>query len=176
MEIWKDIPGYDGRYQVSDHGGVRSVDWTEIVKNKWGGCNVRKTSGAVLTTQIGDKGRLFVTLSKNRKTVRRTIASLVALAFIGPRLNGLLVLHKDGNNQNNMLTNLRYGTQADNMEDARGHGTLCQGETQWFAKLTAQDVLFIRASMRTCSALAKMFSVTPAAISLIRKRKNWAHI
>lgn len=176
MEIWKDIPGYEGRYQVSDHGSVRSIDWVEIVKNKWGGNNVRRTLGVVFTAQIGDKGRLFVTLTKNRKSVRRTIASLVALAFIGPRPKGLLVLHTDGDNQNNTLSNLRYGTQADNMEDARKHGTLCQGETQWFAKLTAQDVLFIRASMHTGRALAKMFAVTPAAISLIRKRKNWAHI
>jgi hypothetical protein len=177
MEIWKDVPGYEGWYQVSDAGRVRSLARkVSVPKNRWGGASVRRINEAVMSLQYDRRRRVFVALRKNGIAKRFTVASLVAAAFIGPRPEGLLVLHGDGNSENNRADNLRYGTHTDNIEDARLHGTLSQGETQWLAKLTASEVMFIRITEMTGAELAKHYGVTPACISAIRQRKNWKHV
>lgn len=177
MEIWKDVPGYEGQYQVSDHGRVKSVARiAEVPRNRWGGKSVRHINEAVMSLQKDSRNRVFVALRKNGKPKRHTVASLVAAAFIGPRPEGLLVLHGDGDSTNNKLSNLRYGSHKENIEDARQHGTLSQGETQWLSKLTASEVLFIRITEMPGVELAKHYGVTPACISAVRQRKNWKHV
>ena len=154
-ENWKAVPGYEGRYEVSDRGRVRSSVKVLVA------CNV---SG----------GYKAVSLGQNNS---RLIHRLVAAAFIGPAQKAtFLVLHYDGNRANNNLENLRYGNHKDNSADARRQGTQVSGERQHAAKLTASQVKEIRLSAETGSRLASMFGVTSAAISAIRTRKNWAFV
>lgn len=177
MEIWKDVPGYEGHYQVSDHGRVKSLAReVPVPRTRWGSPGVRKINEAVMSLQTDGRNRVFVALRKGSAAKRFTVASLVAAAFIGPRPEGLLVLHGDGDSTNNRAVNLRYGTHVDNMDDARSHGTLTQGEKQWLAKLTADEVKFIRVTNLSGAYLAAQYGVTPACISAIRQRKNWKHV
>jgi len=129
-----------------------------------------------MALQKDKRSRVFVVLRKDGNAKRFTVASLVAAAFIAPRPEGALVLHGDGNSKNNHISNLRYGTHVDNMGDARLHGTLTQGEKQWLAKLTADEVKFIRITNLSGVYLAGQYGVTPACISAIRQRKNWKHV
>lgn len=177
MEIWRDVPGYEGQYQVSDQGRVKSLAReVDVARNRWGRRGTRRVNEAVMALQTDDRGRVFILLRNSARAKRFTVASLVAAAFIGPRPDGLLVLHGDGDSTNNRISNLRYGTHVDNMDDARLHGTLTQGEKQWLAKLTADEVKFIRITNLSGVYLAGQYGVTPACISAIRQRKNWKHV
>jgi predicted DNA-binding protein YlxM (UPF0122 family) len=73
----------------------------------------------------------------------RYFHQLMAAIFIGPRPSGLMVRHLDGDNLNNRIENLAYGTQKDNMEDAVRHGTSNRGERHGMTDLTNEQVRMI---------------------------------
>ena len=169
------MAGYEGCYEVSDKGRVRSLDRQVKSQNRWGPVTLR-WPGKLLTLLENQDGYLKVLLSKNGKTTNKLVSTLVAEAFLGSRPYGLLVLHNDGNAKNNRATNLRYGTQRDNMQDSIKHGTRPKGRAHKAAKLTEKQVLEIRASDDTHAALAARFGVHPSTVRLVRTGKNWAHI
>ena len=103
-EIWKDIQGYEGMYQVSSHGRVRSF--------KWNRCKILKT-------RKDKKGYTVVTLTKHSKNYVPKVHRLVAIAFI-PNPNNLpQVNHKDEDKSNNNIDNLEWCTNEYN----RNYGT-----------------------------------------------------
>jgi HNH endonuclease len=115
------------------------------------------------------------------KSCRRLAHRLVATAFI-PNPFGLSdVAHQDGNPSNNSQKNLRWSTHRDNQMDMRAHGTMQDGEKCVTAKLTAEQVRYIRA---TCPkgrtgrqlAMAREFGVSKAVICNIVNRKLWKHL
>ena len=106
-EIWKPIPGYDG-YEASNLGRIRS--WK--TRGKVG---ITAKSPHVLKPAI-DKTTGYHGVGLGRGVFKR-VHQLVLLAFVGPRLNGLKALHNDDDRNNNSLDNLRYGTQAENIQD-----------------------------------------------------------
>lgn len=118
VEKWRAIPGYEGRYEVSDQGQVRSLGLR--VKARGGKTAFRK--GKVLRTAVKAHGYLQVTLidAKGRRWCA-LVHQLVCLAFVGPA-SGLQVCHWDGDRTNNCLSNLRYGTASDNSADRWRHG------------------------------------------------------
>lgn len=97
MEIWKDIVGYAGKYQVSDKGRVRSVS---------GKTKTKHFSGKVLSTFADSSGYMSVNLSRKLYRVHR----LVAVAFINNPHNYPCVNHKDENKANNKAINLEWCT------------------------------------------------------------------
>lgn len=104
-EIWKPVVGFEGKYEVSNRGRVKSY--------------VRK-KGELLKPGFSSTGYLTVALGRGNS---RTLHSLVAEAFIGTRPEGYEVLHADGTRTNNCVSNLSYGTRADNIQDSIKHGT-----------------------------------------------------
>ena len=119
-ERWKPVNGYEGIYEVSSHGRVRSVDRTVTRSDG----RVHRHKGKLLRTPLSAGGGYpFVQLSNHGKTQVRTVHSLVAGAFIGTRPEGTEVCHNDGNPTNNHLDNLRYGTPSENELDKLRHGT-----------------------------------------------------
>ena len=118
-ERWKPVNGYEGIYEVSSHGRVRSVD--RIVTRSDG--QVRSLKGKLLRTPLNQRGYQVVTLCIHGKCRVRTVHSLVAETFIGTRPEGMEVCHNDGNPTNNHVANLRYGTRSDNILDNVRHGT-----------------------------------------------------
>jgi hypothetical protein len=113
MEEWKDIKGYEGKYQVSNYGRVRSLD--RVVST---GLNRSRTSkGKVLKPVMvlkGDNKRPYNVISlSNGVVVNQYIHILVAESFVG-RIDGLVVDHIDNNSLNNLHSNLQYITQKEN--------------------------------------------------------------
>ena len=109
IEEWRPIEGYEGLYEVSNTGQVRSLD--RYVKNNY---SYRLQKGKVLSPEKNKDGYLLVSLCCNGKQNLRTVHRLVAQAFI-PNPNNLpQVNHKDENKSNNRVDNLEWCDQAYN--------------------------------------------------------------
>ena len=125
-EMWKDIAGYEGIYQVSNKGNVRSVDREQ--KNKNG--LVIRYKGKQMKPQSNSAGYLRVQLKANGSTERRFVHRLVAEHFVenpSPKTN-IVVNHIDSNPQNNDSTNLEWLTYRGNTQHALMAGRLNRTE------------------------------------------------
>lgn len=111
VEVWKDIPGQEGRYQVSDQGRVRSLPhYVRLVAH--GKETKRLSPGRVLRPGPMKSGHLSVAIGKGNS---RQVHQLVLEAFVGPRPTGCEVLHLNHHPADNRLENLRYGTRSENL-------------------------------------------------------------
>jgi hypothetical protein len=119
MEQWRDIPGFEGYYQASDLGQIRSVD--RVVPDRDA---PRKLKGRILATQVvGCCGHLRVTLSKHGTHYDRLVHRLVALVWIGPCPAGQECRHGPNGGSDNSVANLCYGTHSENCLDMRRDNT-----------------------------------------------------
>lgn len=117
-EQWRDVPGYEGIYQVSDRGNVWRMD--RPVRRRYGEIILPGGQQKQTTHRFG---YLYVTLTNGGKRKTRTVHSLVAEAFLAPRPEGMVVCHADGNKSHNSVWNLRYDTPSGNEADKVKHGT-----------------------------------------------------
>lgn len=110
METWKDIPLYEGKYQVSNLGNVKSLQL----------CNGNTTTKRekILKNIIYGNGYYYVCLSKNGKVKKYKVNRLVAQAFVPNPKNKPFVNHIDGDKLNNYYKNLEWCTQSENMKHA----------------------------------------------------------
>ena len=117
MEIWKDIKGYEGLYQISNLGNIRSLD---IMINCKGAKNIDShlRKGRLLKQTIGTTGYYNVNLSKNGKTKYFRVHKLVADAFILNKNNYNCINHIDGNKLNNNINNLEWCDYSHNLKEA----------------------------------------------------------
>jgi NUMOD4 motif-containing protein/HNH endonuclease len=120
VERWLPVVGYEGFYEVSDQGRVRSVD--RLVPHDAAG-NLRRRRGCILQPATDSRGRKRVHLRRDGVGTRLLVHHLVLTAFVGPRPPGLKGCHDDGNTATNWLSNLRWDTQSENMLDKGRHGT-----------------------------------------------------
>ena len=118
-EEWRDIPGWEDSYQVSNHGGVRSLP--RMVVRKDG--KKMPIKGRPLRPFRDVDGYPRVNLRKVGTIIQSPVHRLVMLAFVGTCPPSMQVLHGDGDPANNMLDNLSYGTPSENSCDAVRHGT-----------------------------------------------------
>lgn len=119
QERWRPVVGYEGLYEVSDHGLVRSVErWVQHRGRHW-----HPYKSVVLAPHLDPKGYKRVKLSRQDDDRNRLVHQLVAEAFIGPRPEGMVTRHLNGDNVDNRPQNLAYGTHAENNADLVRHGT-----------------------------------------------------
>ena len=109
------VPGYEGRYEVSDHGRVRSLSRIRSHGRKW--------QGRVLKPTPMPKGYLLVNLWFDNSKRMWLVHRLVLTAFVGPPPEGMEGLHADNDPANNRLDNLSWGTHSQNQFDQVVHGT-----------------------------------------------------
>lgn len=104
MEIWKDVKNYEGFYQVSDIGSIKSI--LRIITASNG--QKRRFKGRVIKPGLNSGGYYGVTLCKNGKPYYSLVHTLVAIAFKGHKPNGFeaIITHKDGDKLNNKVDNL----------------------------------------------------------------------
>ena len=119
-EIWKDIEGYEGRYQVSNFGRVRSLDQQLTYTSRWGTIAYRPTKGKVLTARKIHGGYLGVLFKVQGKTEMKLVHRLVANAFVPNPQNLETVNHIDEDKTNNRADNLEWMSRADNVRYGTG--------------------------------------------------------
>jgi hypothetical protein len=141
-EIWRPAVGYEGLYSVSNEGRIRSED--RRIKHRHGGG--RKWVGKILSPTIPKVktglGRSYpaVTLWKNSIPRKFRIHELVAAAFVGTRPTGFEILHYDDDPTNNDVSNLRYGTHAENGADITRNRPACK----WGHQFTTENTYIRR--------------------------------
>ena len=182
-EVWKDISGYEGLYQISNLGRVKSLR-----RSKWNGRSWIELKERILKLfTLKPRGYKFVLLCKNSRYKNCYIHRLVLGAFVGPCPEGMESCHfPDRDPSNNRLDNLRWDVHKNNIADAKIHGTLVGskgkilGEKNPNARLSECEVIKIRilydGRKCTVSELAVMFDVSLGAVRSIIARRTWKHV
>lgn len=172
MEKWLQIAGYEGLYEVSNLGRVRSLD--RAVPNS--GKSSRFIPGQIIKPYVRPTGYHTVRLAKGRKKTSCYVHRLVASAFHGMGATGEEVLHKDGDKGRNLETNLCWGTRLDNMVDRKRLGESARGESHGAAKLREAQVREIILDGRPQKIIAVDFAISRSLVSMIKQGKVWAHL
>ena len=168
-EEWRDIEGFEGLYQISNCGRVKSFkcERTHIMKPANSG-----------------NGYLIVDFKKDGKRTRKFIHRLVALAFIENVGDKSDVNHIDGNKQNNRVENLEWATRSENVLHAFKNKLMptFSGTETYIARLTVEQVRYIRAKYIPrdvdfgVEALAQKFNVGKTTIRNVIDRKSYKNV
>lgn len=180
MEIWKDIKGYEGFYQVSNTGKVKSLDRTTVYKNG----RVCKLKSKLLKLNDNSKGYLWVYLSKENVSKSFYIHRLVAVTFLDNIENYKEVNHLNAIKSNNHVSNLEWCTRVQNMQHAYDNNLRIPkgavGERNAKAKLNERQVkeiydLYLGKEL-TQKEIAKIYNIDRTIVSGITIGKYWKHL
>ena len=173
MEVWKDIIGFEGLYQVSNLGTVKSLrkglrgNKFLLRDKKLIGCHDKD-------------GYLKVNFYKDNKMKRFSIHRLVCIAFLPNIENKPFVNHINGIKTDNSIENLEWCTQSENEKHAWNMGLKNQnGVKNPMNKLTEMQILEIRSNLhngKTQKEIAEIYNINQISVSEIRLRKTWKHI
>jgi len=166
-EIWKDIPDYEGLYQASNLGKIKS-----LINNK------------ILKPIIDNKKYRYVFLYNHGKSKKYRVHRIILITFISNCPEGMECRHLDGNPENNKLENLKWGTSKENSKDRKIHGNWSNGNRQGsrnpMSKLNEIQVKIIKYLLKTNilkqKEIAKVFGVKDTIISQIKHNKRWRSI
>jgi predicted XRE-type DNA-binding protein len=178
-EIWKDIKGYEGYYQVSNFGKVRSLD--RIIINNGNKC---KRKGKLMNLTKNNFGYFHIQLSKNFKKKTFRVHRLVALAFIDNPENKHDINHINGIKTDNNVSNLEWNTRKENISHAFKLGLMNSkhslGEKNYFAKINIDDVLKIKELLKggkySQKKIGEILGVSESCIGHIKRGYTWGHI
>lgn len=169
-ERWQPVVGWEGLYEVSDRGQVRSLR--------------RRTAsgmrGGKLLTQYPDsQGYLQVGLCRDGTCITKKVHRLVAEAFLGPAPAGMETRHGPAGNQRNSVTNLSYGTRVENHADKVRDGTKLLGSEVPSSKLNERVVRECRmrwAAGASAATLAAEFRVHVRVMYKALQGETWGHV
>lgn len=167
-EEWRDIEGFEGLYQVSNLGRVRSVD--RFVFNKANGTD-SFIRGTIMKFDMTGKLYAQVGLANNGKYKKKLIHRLVAKTFIPNPNNYPEVNHIDHNKLNNEASNLNWMTRLKNARYAKAHGrydNFPSGERKSNAILTADAVKHIREKVLRNIEYCRLYGVKPSTVSCLQ--------
>lgn len=163
FEEWRDIPGYEGKYQASSLGHICSLTRKITQISRWGTSFTREIKGRILRPACTkDNPHLYVVLGHGQNGSQ--VHQLVARTFLGPQPQNTDVRHLNGNPQDNRPENLMYGTRTENILDVFRQGKA-------WRKLTADQAQEIKQKLadgRKGCDLAKEYGVSQSIISAIK--------
>jgi hypothetical protein len=173
-EQWRDVADWEGLYQVSDLGRVRSLDRPGKLGS---GGAARK--GRVLRQGGNTVSYNNVGLCRDGAQVAAAVHRLVAVAFVErPHSGAVEVCHNDGNKRNNRASNLRWDTRQGNQADKRKHGTSGLGKRGNSSKIGPAEVRQIRemiaAGHLSHVKIGHKFGVSGVTVWAIRHGRTWA--
>lgn len=171
-EEWHPVEGYEGLYDISNFGNVRSY-------LKPGNHSHKKSSEPRVMSTGNRKGRRTVALTKcgQYKTVR--VAKLVAQSFLGPQPAGTEIAHLNGNETDDRASNLTYCTHKENESHKKIHGTCAIGERNGASKLCGWKVAEIRYLLQKGihqRKLSRLFDISPEIVSSITAGELWPQV
>jgi len=178
VEVWKYITEYEGLYQVSNIGRIKSLE--RYSANQWSE-KARFREEKILSYQLTKDGYPSIKLSKNGNAIRHRIHRLVALCFLENPFGKEQVNHINGIKTDNRVENLEWATCSENMEHAYKSGlrTAPSGVDSPYSVFSKQDVLDIRDSFKNGISqieLAKKYNVTMGCISGVCRKRTYANI
>jgi len=177
-EIWKDIKGFEGSYQVSNLGKIQSID--RLIWNPANG-SYSTQKGRIHKLDFKNKFYAQIGLWKNSKCTKKLVHRLVAESFILNPKNLPEVNHKDTNKLNNCSSNLEWCTRLQNQRDAKNKGLYSnfpKGSAKCNAILNEKAVLHIRRKEMRNIDYCKLYNVKPSTISCLQNDKykgRWVH-
>lgn len=173
-EVWKDIVGYEGLYQISNESSVRRV--AGVVTRILNGKEIQQRVSEKILSQNGTYPQ--VNLCRDGVREQCYIHHLVAESFLGPRPDGLQVCHEDGNPKNTHYSNLRYDTPKGNASDRHLHGTHAKGEYNPAAKYTAEMISHIKHDLLSERQfkVAQDWNIPKSSVRAIAQGKRWAEV
>lgn len=170
-ERWRPVIGFEGLYEISNQGRVRSVSrWVSIGKGK------RLSEGRIISQSIKE-GYPTVCLCNCGIEQHKTVHRILAESFIPG--SGEVVRHLDGDKLHCTEDNLAWGSYADNEKDKREHGRLVYGEAHHQAKLTIEMVKDIRAMHErgiTQLSIARSIGIGRGAVGCVIRGETWRHV
>ncbi len=170
IEHWRDIPGYEGVYAVSDRG--------RVMRLKPG----NNTFAGRIMKQVLHKGYSHVLLRRGRKKINLAIHRIVMSVFVGPCPQDLQVNHKNGIKTDNRVSNLEYMTLTENMRHSHNvlGRNMARGEQRPNARLSNEQVQEIKRLLANGALsqykIGKLFNVDHRLIWRIATGKTWRHI
>lgn len=174
-EIFKDIIGYEGLYQISNYGRVKSLK-KEILKSN----GAKVVFPEIILKHCYRQGYLFVRLYKDKKGNAHSIHRLVAVHFIPNTQNKPQVNHINSNRSDCSIVNLEWVTTSENAIHCvrMGRNNPPRGSKNGQSKLKEEDVILIRNSRYKISRkkLSEMFGVSVKHIDRVRCKERWKHI
>ena len=159
-DLWREIPGWEGMYEASTKGQIRSIKRRHLGES------------LIMKTHLVS-GYHQLKLSGNGRALHQKVHRLVLETFVGGCPEGNECRHLNGNRQDNNLLNLRWGTKIENGADKAAHNS-SKGLHHGRQKLTPFQVFMIRESAVGSCVLAKQFGVTGTSISCIKSGRNWS--
>jgi hypothetical protein len=182
-EVWKPIAGYEGLYEISSIGRVKSLGRTITDRgHNYRVDRVRVISGRILRQTRQSVGYLCVRLCSSDTTITTVLVHrLVAKAFLVSSIERNEVNHINGDKKDNRVCNLEWCTHAENQRHAFSTGLVSHqcGSQKGSAKLNEAKVADIKrmiAAGMTNVDIAKLYGVSTAPISYIRTGKAWTHV
>lgn len=173
VEVWKAIPGHEGLCEASSLGRIRS-----LVPRKQ-----NRIPAGIIRPSVRKDGYLSTHLkSVDGRIVNWLIHRAVLSAFHGVRTSAVHGAHFDGCKTNNRLDNLAWCTPKENASHKVIHGTVCLGERNGMAELSAATVLEIRSEYRKrsrtrgCLPLARRYGLSFQHVADIVARRRWTHV
>lgn len=176
-EVWKPVIGMEGFFEVSDAGRIRAVERTVRFVSKKGNESWRTKKAHIMRTQVTNSGYDLAHLSIDDVRKAKTVHSIVAAAFIGPRPKGLDVCHNNGDRRDNRAVNLRYDTRSANHLDRVAHGTIYSPNGS--SKLNPSIAEFIRSTNDGTPEFVKRaattFKVSAHTIRKVLRKASWKY-
>lgn len=172
-EVWAEVPGSCGLYQISTKGRMRSVSRNVLDKRGI----IQRFAGGLLSPNKTYRGYLTYTMSINGFAVRKSAHRIVAESFIPNPENKPHVNHLNSNRTDNRVENLEWCTHSENVKHSYKIGVSTQvGTKNSCCKLTEKQVINIFNSRKSPRELCNVYPVSIKTISDIRTGKSWSHI
>lgn len=178
-EIWKDIIGFEGVYQISNSGRLKSLDRI-LTFMRLGKIDYIKRKSRILNPGLNTGGYYHVKLTfGNKKEVHR-VHRLVALHFLDNPDSLNIVNHIDSDKTNNRVNNLEWCTEEHNRNHARNiFNDSVYGESCKKSKLTEEQVREIKRNGmqdKSCVEIGSLYNVSEDTIRRILNGKSWRHV
>ena len=176
MIKWRDIKGFEGMYQVSNTGLIRSLDRSILKSN---GVTQRRV-GHIMIQVKNPKGYYIIGLSKNHKRLASTVHKIVASTFL-KKGSHTQVNHKDGNKLNNMVSNLEWTNGSGNIKHAYDNGLMAKptGSKHPLAQIDEEVATTIKSMLNSdinSVDICKLMSISRHIVRDIKRNKTWRHV